>query len=340
MSALRSSKRQVPKPDLIGPHASINPIFDQPADWSAFRTRVLSYTGLGLALAALGFLVYGPWFEIRDVKVSGTRLLDPTSVKQTAERYLDGQRWLILPNRTIWILSGGDLARHLEQQIRQRISIDQVIIEKTLPHGLSIKVAERTPVATWTDGTLFGSVDKEGKIIELRPAPDENFPIVRDENKLMFSINSSVVKQEVITGVVNLAGQMKAANIPVSEYLIPVPVCPAPIVPETTTNTNTSNNSNSTNSAATGNTNSSNANSAPKNINVAVSVLPPCDLVALRFGSQEIHVQLAEDGPRVLFDRHNDLQRAVGGLQRVLAERATKAYKTIDVRFGDRVYVQ
>lgn len=336
MSAFRSPKRQVPKPDLVGPHNSVNPIFDQPQDWSAFRSRVVGYTGLGLVVTALGFLIYGPWFAIRAVQVSGTRLLDPASIQRTTEKYLDDQRWLVLPNRTIWIVSAHGLSQYLEKQIRQRISIDQVTVEKKIPHKLNIVIAERTPVATWTNDTAFGSVDKEGKIIEMLAAADPNFPIIRDENHKMFGVDTSVVKQIVIEGWQTLVGEMNKANIQVSEYRIPIPVCPPPIIPET--NTNSSNTNLNTNTTTNKNVNT-NTSAVLQNANVSIPVARPCDQEALRYASQEIHAQLVE-GPRVLFDRHADLKQAVQGLQRVLAERSTKVYKIIDVRFGDRVYVQ
>lgn len=335
MALFHSQKRQVPKPELIGPHQSTNPMFEAPPDWSSFRSRVVGYTAAGLFLTALAWLVYGPWFAVQAVTVSGTRLLDPASIKASAERYLDGQRWLILPNRTLWIVSSHGLSQHLERQIRQRISVEEVRVEKIRPHDIKIIVAERTPVATWTNGTIFGSVDKQGKIIEMTTTTNPDLPIIRDENQTAFTVDSSVVKQEVITAIQNLAGKMQVANIKVKEYLIPVPVCPAPIITTPETNTNSAvSNSNTVSINQNRNTNSSTTNA-----NVAVSILPPCDREALRYGSQEVHAQL-DEGPRVLFDRHGDLGQAVQALQRVLAERANKTYTSIDVRFGDRVYVK
>ncbi len=337
MALFRSQKRQVPKPDLVGRHQSANPMFEGTPDWSAFRTRVFGYTALGLALTALGFLIYGPWFAIRQVTVSGTRLLNPKSIQQAAEKYLDGQRWLVLPNRTIWILSSPGLSQTLEKQIRRRISVEKVTVEKKAPHDLHIIVAERTPVAIWTNGTSFGSVDKQGKIIEMRTALDASLLTVRDENQTIFSVDSSVVKQEVMSSLQTLAGYLKPANIEVTEYLIPVTVCPTPIVPAVNANTTaTSTNVNSSVSNKNINIQKSILN---QNVNQSLPVTLPCDREALRYSSQELHARL-KDGPRVLFDRHGDLKQAVQALQRVLSERANKVYKTIDVRFGDRVYVQ
>lgn len=330
-------KRTVPKPEVVGPHRSTNPMFTTPEQLSSWRARVGAYTVTCLFIGIIGYLIYGPLFSINDIFVTGTRLIEPASVKRATENYVNGQRWLILPNRTLWILSANGLAQNLEKQIRQRISVESIVITKQRPHGLTVTINERTPVANWTNGSLIGSVDGQGKIIELRPAADANLPTIRDEGSKIFTVNSSVVKHDVITSWKSLAGYMRQANIEVTEYLIPIPICPEPVIPAAATNSSTATNTNLANSNT--NTVAQNANITTVNTNTNVPAPIPCDAEALRYSSQEIHAQLKE-GPRVLFDRHSNLEQAVQALKRVLSERMDKLPKSIDVRFGDRVYVQ
>lgn len=329
-------KRRVPKPEVVGPHRSANPMFTTPEQLATLRTRVGVYSICCLVLGIIAYLAYGPLFSIRDVTVQGARLVDPNSVKNVTEKYLNGQRWLILPNRTLWIFSSKDLSRQLEKLIRQRISVESVIVLKQRPHGITITVNERTPIANWTNGSLIGSVDGQGKIIELRSAVDANLPVMRDEDAMIFSVDSSVVKPEVMNSWKSLAGYFLQANIDVVEYLIPVPVCPAVATVENNTNTTSSNTNRSISNA---NMATQNTNIVSLNSNTTPPAPLPCDLQALRFSSQEIHAQL-KDGPRVLFDRHSNLEQAIQALQRVLAERGDTIPQSIDVRFGDRVYVR
>lgn len=324
-------KRHVPTPAPIGPHQSPNPMFPR-TDWALFRRQVYQWTGLTLGVLVVGWLIYGPWFAVRSIEVSGTRLITPNSVTRVTDDYLDRRRWLLLPNRTLWILSAHGLTSYLEHQIQQRISVERVLVEKQSPHSLHIVIDERTPVAQWTDGHAFGTIDRQGKIIELHPSAVTGLPIIRDENAQAFTVDTSVVKQEVMSSVVQLAGYLQQAHFEVTEYLIPVPVCPTPVA--ITAPTNTSTNINTNVSATHTNVNAvTNTNSNLSGNSVA------CDVTALRYASQEIHVQL-KDGPRVLFDRHEDLGQAVQALQRVLSEHSGATYKTVDVRFGERVYVQ
>ena len=73
------------------------------------------------------------------------------------------------------------------------------------------------------------------------------------------------------------------------------------------------------------------------NINAAASV--PCQPDQLALASPEIHVQI-EGGPRVLFDRHQNIAIAVQTLRRIMTTEATRGAKVVDVRFEGRAYIQ
>lgn len=325
-------KRHVPKPEPVGPHRSDNPLFrtESSADLPHFRLGVLMATGLVLLVIGAGGLAYGPWYRISRVTITGTRVINPASLRQASEQYLATRRWLVLPNRTLWVLSGHGLAQHLQRLIQRRLSIESVIVTKLWPAAITVTVAERTPVATWTNGTLFGTVDRHGVIIDTENQPVANLPLITDQNQQTFAVDTSVVKDEVISKMQELDRELAAGQLAVQTYLIPVPVCPV-VVP--TANTNTA-------APVTGsmntNTNIPYPNPTVTNVNQAPLAIP-CDINNLRFNSQEIHVQL-KDGPQVYFDRHQDLHQAVLTLKRVLSQPNQAALHVIDVRFGERVY--
>ncbi|MBI5466783.1 MAG: hypothetical protein HY975_01030 [Candidatus Kerfeldbacteria bacterium] len=336
------NRRKVPRPELIGPHKSSNPMFAEgsPEHLALFRQRVLSALALVFVVGAAVWLVYGPWFRITTVAVTGTRIINPTSLQRVTERYVDGRRWYILPNRTLWVLSAGHLTKTLEKQIRQRLSIELVTVVKQRPHTLKIVVAERTPVATWYDGRQYATVDRHGVIIDLQAAAIQNLPLITDENEQAFGVDSSVVKQEVISAILGIERELTTAKLKMVTFLIPVPTCPITIEQIEPESTNANTNQSSVNINATANTNATvsqtNRNS---NTNTTRAVQRPCDLQELKYSSQEVHVQL-QDGPRVLFDRHGDVAQAVQSLTKVLKQPQASPIHTIDVRFGERVYVQ
>lgn len=332
---LGQQKRQVPKPDLIGPHRtpSIQKIDGEQA--AHIRRTVLGTLGVIVVVTLIGFVVYGPMFRITVVQVTGTQMIQPKSIQAATENYLHRTRWLFLPNRTLWILSARGLESYLQKLIQQRLSIEGLNVTKQRPNTITITITERSPIATWTDGAKFGAIDRHGVIIEKRTAAASDLLIIHDLNSQPFPVDSSVVKQLVMEAITTLRGDLELARIDVQEYQIPVPVCPVttPVV----TNTNTALNTNTAKSA-NNNTNVANTNSNVTEPTPMV-VMPPCDLQALRYSSQEIYVKLKE-GPIAYFDRQNDLGQAVQTLQRVLTQPNAKSYTTIDVRFGDRVFVK
>lgn len=329
-------KRQVPKPELIGPHRtpSVHTIDGEQA--AKIRRTVWLTLVTMAAIAGIGLVTYGPVFRITTVTVSGTQVIIPNSIKTATEVYLNRNRWLIVPNRTLWVVSSGGLESYLQKLIQQRLSIEGIRVEKQRPHTLNIRVTERTAVAMWSNGTQLGALDRHGVIIDLRTEAAANLPTVHDLNTQPFTVDSSVVKREVVSALTELGGDLKAAHIDVDEYQIPVPVCPVETPVVTDTNANVSRTTNTNTSVR--NTNTTNTNTVTTPTTTAM-MLPPCDLQALRYSSQEIYVKLKE-GPLVYFDRQNDIRKAVQTLQRVLSQTGGKTYTTIDVRFGDRVFVK
>lgn len=344
--AFFSKKRKVPTPAEPIRHQSANPIFqsEEQAVYHQFRTTVLRATGFVLLAILIGAWLYGPWFRITEIQVSGTRLIVPSTVQSAAQRYIDRQRWLILPNRNMMVLSKKGLARDLTDRIRKRISIEGIDIVKTYRHTVRVLVRERTPVLLWSSGETKGTVDRSGVVIEIPPSTDASTLVsVRDEAKLPMPVDASVVKQEVVSKLVELAGNMASAHIEVETYLVPQPTCPIPVIPVPDVNANINISVNNTNTSVL----NANLNHTATITNVAngnfgipdTSNIIPCDPEALRRDSQELHVQLVK-GPVVYFDRHENLSHAVQTLKELLGNADNMRASYIDLRFEERAYIK
>lgn len=337
-------KRQVPEPVAPPQHGAPNPMFSTSNDLHDFRWRILGITVGILAITALGYAVYGPWFEVRNISVSGTRLITPVSLQQVAETELDHWRWGIIPQRNLWLLSRNHLSQVLQAKIGQRISIEQVNIIKKNRHDLEIAVIERTPLALWKTTQAQGSIDRNGVIISTIPEA-ATLPTIIDQGNKPWAVDQQVLTKPVMDAFTILHNAFTMANMSVVEYRIPVPTCPSVVVEPTDLNTNQVTNTSPTND----NLNSSNLNLTNNdNSNVAVNnnlntepqvVVSDCDLAALAKASQEIHVKL-KDGPLVLFDRHQDLALAVQTVKRLLADSSNSGASYIDIRFQERVYIK
>ncbi|MFJ4279762.1 cell division protein FtsQ/DivIB [Streptomyces massasporeus] len=119
------------------------------------RARLRAIVLLGLALVFLGiptvWLFYGSdWLRAEHVSVSGTRVLTPAQVESAAEVPL-GKPLISVDTDAI------------ETRLRQKLTrIDSVDVVRSWPHGIDLKVVERTPVLIVQKGGKFVEVDDEG----------------------------------------------------------------------------------------------------------------------------------------------------------------------------------
>ncbi|MGC0210311.1 cell division protein FtsQ/DivIB [Streptomyces levis] len=119
------------------------------------RRHVRVIVILVLALVFLGiptlWLFYGSdWLRAERVSVSGTRVLTPAQVRVAAEVPL-GEPLISVDTDAI------------ETRLRQKLPrIDAVDVVRSWPHGIDLKVVERTPVLIVQKGGKFVEVDDEG----------------------------------------------------------------------------------------------------------------------------------------------------------------------------------
>lgn len=344
------TKRRVPTPQPVVQHRSDNPMFPPPSHTSsptvsAWRQQVLMiFAGLVL-LGSLGTVLYGPWLRITSITITGTVAIQPQSLRQVTQDLLNQQRWLVLPNQNLWLVSKSWLADQIKKKILERLSIEGVDVVKTYPHALTITVHERTPAFRWQSGTQVAIVDRHGIVMSLGDSNSGGLPLVVDQAAPVIQVDQAVIKPEVISALAEVPALLATHQIKWTNFIIPTPVCPTIAAPEptttfpTNTNLNTNQPATNTNTVDLSNENTNKAVNADINTNSVIQ--PPCDLAALHDSSQEIHVQL-DHGPEVYFDRHQSLSDAVTALDLILRHpnAGTTVRDYIDLRFLPRVYTK
>ncbi|MBG0856037.1 FtsQ-type POTRA domain-containing protein [Streptomyces spinoverrucosus] len=115
------------------------------------RTIIILAIVLILLGTGAGWLLYGSqWTRVERVTVSGTRVLTPTQVRETAD----------VPVGAPLISVDTD---GIEARLRRKLPrIDAVQVVRSWPHGIVLKVTERTPVLLVKKGAKFVEVDDEG----------------------------------------------------------------------------------------------------------------------------------------------------------------------------------
>ncbi|GEC04040.1 cell division protein FtsQ [Streptomyces spinoverrucosus] len=115
------------------------------------RTIIILAIVLILLGTGVGWLLYGSqWTRVERVTVSGTRVLTSAQVREAAD--------VPVGSPLISVDTDG-----IEARLRRKLPrIDAVQVVRSWPHGIGLKVTERTPVLLVEKGTKFVEVDDEG----------------------------------------------------------------------------------------------------------------------------------------------------------------------------------
>ncbi|MER6345536.1 cell division protein FtsQ/DivIB [Streptomyces sp. NPDC001595] len=115
------------------------------------RTIIIFTVALALLGAGGGWVLYGSqWLRLERVSVSGTSKLTPEQVREAADAPVGAP-----------LVSVDTEA--MESRLRRKLPrIDSIDVVRSWPHGISLKVTERTPVLLVEKGGKFVEVDEEG----------------------------------------------------------------------------------------------------------------------------------------------------------------------------------
>ncbi|MFE5398470.1 cell division protein FtsQ [Streptomyces sp. NPDC056568] len=115
------------------------------------RTIIILAVALVLVAGGVVWLLYSSsWTRVERVSVAGTRVLTPAQVREAADVPV-GEPLVSVDTEAI------------EARLRKELPrIDEIEAERSWPHGIELKVKERTPVLVVEKGRKFVEVDAEG----------------------------------------------------------------------------------------------------------------------------------------------------------------------------------
>lgn len=115
------------------------------------RTLIILLIAAVLAGAASVWILYGSqWVRVERVSASGMRVLTAAQVREAAQ----------VPVGSPLISVDTDA---IEERLRRKLPrIDSVDVVRSWPHGIGLKVTERTPVLIVEKGSKFVEVDAKG----------------------------------------------------------------------------------------------------------------------------------------------------------------------------------
>ncbi|TXS45301.1 FtsQ-type POTRA domain-containing protein [Streptomyces sp. uw30] len=167
------------------------------------RTIIILTVLLVLLAAGSVWLLYGSkYLRLERVSVAGTRVLTPAQVREAAD----------VPVGAPLISVDTDA---IEARLRRKLPrIDEVDVVRSWPHGISLKVMERTPVLVVQKGGKFIEVDDEGVRFATVSVPPKGVPAL----ELTVSRSSSAAaslrrfsESRLVREAVRVAGAIPAA---------------------------------------------------------------------------------------------------------------------------------
>ncbi|MEU5247480.1 FtsQ-type POTRA domain-containing protein [Streptomyces asoensis] len=117
------------------------------------RLRMIIILVLAVVLlgGGTGWVLYGSqWLRVERVAVSGTDVLTPQQVRRAAA---------VPVGSPLVSVDTDEIAARLRRELPR---IDSVDVVRSWPHGIGLKVTERTPVLLVRKGSNFVEVDDEG----------------------------------------------------------------------------------------------------------------------------------------------------------------------------------
>ena len=124
--------------------------------WRALSLFVYSAV-LILAAWLLYYSVESPYFAVRDISVSGTKLLDPGQVQSAAG---------VMGRNALLVRAGA-----VEQAVAKLTAVQKAQAVVSLTGRIAVNITERTPLVQWQAPGGYFLIDREGVVFSQQPPP-------------------------------------------------------------------------------------------------------------------------------------------------------------------------
>lgn len=161
------------------------------------RTVLVVLAALALVASTVWVLYGSKWLRVRDVTVSGTRVLTPSQVEAVAAVPLGSP------------LASVDTDAIAERLRRKLPRIDSVDVVRSWPDGIALEVTERKPVLLLEKGAKFVEVDRKGVRFATVDRQTRGVPLLRltvDQSPSLRRFDTERLTREAV----GVAGQLPA----------------------------------------------------------------------------------------------------------------------------------
>lgn len=125
--------------------------------------RVKLFLIFAAALAALGILVYHPFFQIKEVRVAGIERLSESEVVLAVEGIINTRRLFVLPGRSYLAVDVDEV----KDILREKFPLQSITVQKTFPQELKIALEEKLSTIIYDNGKQYSYLGLDGKVVEV-----------------------------------------------------------------------------------------------------------------------------------------------------------------------------
>jgi len=187
---------------------------------SIFRNRFfwLAILIFIILLSTFYFLLFSPYFQIKEIKISGNEKVATQDLRKLIEDTIK-KKIIVFQTRSIFLTTPNQLQ---ETIFRNFPPIAKVDFKKELPQTLVIRIEERKPVAIISSEKNDFLIDKEGIIFE--EILGANLELIKIEGSNLekeIKLGEKVLEKELISQILEVKSQIEnELKIPINEVLI------------------------------------------------------------------------------------------------------------------------
>lgn len=139
-----------------------NPYFGRKKETLSIKAKIYIFLLLLVFAALIYLFFYSPIFAINDIKIKGAQNINTEEISSIVTQHMDNSRFLIFRQDNILMFN----KRQIKDKINSRFVLEDLDIDKKLPHTLNITIKEKQRSVVWVSRQKYYYLDSNGIVIE------------------------------------------------------------------------------------------------------------------------------------------------------------------------------
>jgi cell division septal protein FtsQ len=201
------SRKQYRNPFFSQKH---NQAKQQPQDkWLLLKAFGVAMVAVTLICGSVWAICFSPWFSIINLSVSVPAKISQPDVEGLAWQCVNGNRWLVIPQRNLIFTDTSGL----ENELKQRYVLGGISIKKNWPHGLAISLQEKPYHAVWQENSKKYLINKDDFVATEATDQEINekkLPLISNSGQPKISEGKLTNEQDCLTAILAVSSKIAA----------------------------------------------------------------------------------------------------------------------------------